>query len=93
LEDWLTTAPVNEATKSSIRFRAKALQTLSCCRACGKRGRFKAQGNGFKAECNGCSLEWGVFRQNGSRHARFMISGVSHPTFETYGSWNLEIGL
>lgn len=91
LENWLLVSPINEDTKVEIRRRVYGLQTLSSCRSCSNLAAFEPRDDGFIVRCIGCSLEWGLFRQNGRRLARFTVSGINNPSFETYGSWNLDI--
>ena len=97
LQDWLNSGRINDQSRSEIRRRVDGLNVLATCKHCGKSSpsSFESRTGGFLAKCPHCFVEWGIFPTKGQRIAKFMVSGsgTRKASFESHGTWNLEIAL
>lgn len=64
---------------------------IATCRYCGEEANFEARANkSFKAYCEKCKLEWGIFYQGGERRGKFSVNGHGPSDFTLYGRWHQE---
>lgn len=65
--------------------------TLSVCPFCGKVARFEYfDRRSFRATCDSCQLDWGVFEQGAQRKGKVSAPGTTTNIFSLSGRWHLE---
>lgn len=74
--------------------RINEVGTLSVCHSCGKEARFEYRDRrSFKATCDSCQLDWGVFEQGLQRKGKVSAPGTTSGNFSLSGRWYLEFSV
>lgn len=87
---WLPAAGLNADTQAKMSSTVQRLEALATCRHCGALASFRPRAGAFRAECESCHTEWGIYSTASGRVARMTIADQLDVSFTRLGSWNIE---